>query len=152
MPLEMPDDDFEALGDCSVSVTDNGELFIRGHLTVGERSGSYELVIPREHSLRLARDITKDDPELLELRDERDALKRHYDAAAPEHNLLELLDMYMENELEAKRKLEAAEERLGTIGELLSSNGCDCECDCGPEEHDDDCDLCLAHRIDEVLQ
>ncbi len=28
------------------------------------------------------------------LREERDALQRHYDAAAPEHNLLALLDLY----------------------------------------------------------
>jgi hypothetical protein len=32
---------------------------------------------------------------------ERDALKRHYDAAAPEHNLLALLDLYEERERQA---------------------------------------------------
>lgn len=35
---------------------------------------------------------------------ERDASKRHYDAAGPEHNLLALLDLYHDRKMEAERE------------------------------------------------
>lgn len=38
------------------------------------------------------------------------------------------------------------------IGSLLESNGCDCECEHHWEEHDDDCERCLACRIASVLE
>jgi hypothetical protein len=43
---------------------------------------------------------------------ERDALQRHYDAAAPEHNLLALLDLYEARERTAEARLARAEEAL----------------------------------------
>jgi hypothetical protein len=36
---------------------------------------------------------------------ERDALQRHFDAAAPEHNLLALLDLYHERECAAEQEV-----------------------------------------------
>lgn len=41
--------------------------------------------------------------------------------------------------------------KLDAIGKLLSQNGCDCDCDHAPEDHDDDCELCLACRIGAVV-
>lgn len=38
------------------------------------------------------------------------------------------------------------------VGAVLSANGCDCECDHHSEEHDDDCERCLACRIQDALQ
>jgi hypothetical protein len=37
------------------------------------------------------------------------------------------------------------------IGDLLSDNGCDCECGHDWEGHDDECDRCLACRVNDVL-
>lgn len=42
---------------------------------------------------------------------ERDALQRHYDAAAPEHNLLALLDLYFDRQQEAKAERDAERSR-----------------------------------------
>ena len=47
--------------------------------------------------------------------------------------------------------IRAADVRLRAIGDLLEQNGCDCECDHHPEEHADDCDRCLACRINDAL-
>lgn len=41
--------------------------------------------------------------------------------------------------------------RTSAIGGLLGENGCDCDCEHHPDEHDDECELCLACRIDAVL-
>lgn len=48
-------------------------------------------------------------------------------------------------------KAEADAERLHCIGDLLADNGCNCDCDHHPDEHDDDCERCLACRIGAVL-
>lgn len=39
------------------------------------------------------------------------------------------------------------------LGEVLAANGCECECDCiqEPDGHEDDCDPCLACRVDRVV-
>lgn len=37
------------------------------------------------------------------------------------------------------------------IGALLASNGCDCECEHSADEHDDDCERCLACRVESAL-
>lgn len=42
-------------------------------------------------------------------------------------------------------------QKLDRIGELLSENGCECECGHHYEDHDDDCERCLACRIGEVV-
>lgn len=61
-----------------------------------------------------ATDLQRRLDELDDVERERDALRRHYDAAAPEHNLLALLDLYMSNlrsaedELDRMRRIEAA--------------------------------------------
>lgn len=48
---------------------------------------------------------------------------------------------------ERNRLWREAEAKLNRVRELLEENGCDCECDHHPEEHDDDCERCLACRI-----
>lgn len=67
------------------------------------------------------------------------------DGSNGEYNVLELLDLYHDQRL-------IAEGKIARIGELLGANGCDCECDHHWEEHDDDCERCLACRIADVLQ
>lgn len=40
---------------------------------------------------------------------------------------------------------------IGQVRQLLEYDGCSCDCDCGPGEHDDECDRCLACRIEIVI-
>lgn len=61
-----------------------------------------------------------------EARAERDALKRHYDAAAPEHNLLALLDLY-ESRCDARPDITPEEARgslkfIGALGMAVNPN------------------------------
>ena len=44
-----------------------------------------------------------------------------------------------------------AQQKLDRICKLLSANGCECECGHHYEDHDDDCERCLACLIDEVV-
>jgi hypothetical protein len=53
---------------------------------------------------------------------ERDALQRHYDAAAPEHNLLALLDLYDDRRVEALRERDAALAKLATQAEAIEAH------------------------------
>lgn len=70
-------------------------------------------------------------------------------AAAKEASLLcELLCEFANARADMLR---AAEAKLKAIGQLLEANGCDCECDHHFEEHDSDCERCLACRIGGVL-
>ena len=82
---------------------------------------------------------------------EVDRLRKLFDDAGQgEHNVLALIDHY-------QAWADAADERLAerlakqtrTIRRLLEDVGCDCECAgrCGTE-HDDDCERCLACRIE----
>ena len=48
-------------------------------------------------------------------RAERDALQRHFDAAAPEHNLPALLDLYFERQQKAEKEREEAREMLRLV-------------------------------------
>ena len=41
---------------------------------------------------------------------------------------------------------------LDKVRALLSENGCDCTCEHHYEEHDDECELCLACRVGEVMK
>lgn len=42
--------------------------------------------------------------------------------------------------------------RITAVNDLLSANGCDCECDHAIEDdHEEDCERCLACRIDAAL-
>lgn len=59
------------------------------------------------------------------------------DAGQGEHNVLALIDHYQRNSMEA-------DERLRVVRGLLEKNGCDCECDHCWEDHDEDCERCLA--------
>lgn len=37
------------------------------------------------------------------------------------------------------------------VGVVLAANGCDCDCGHSSDEHDDDCDRCLACRVEGAL-
>jgi len=43
------------------------------------------------------------------------------------------------------------ENKIEAVGELLAENGCDCDCDHGYDDHNVECDRCLACRIDAAL-
>lgn len=47
-----------------------------------------------------------------------------------------------------------ARARLAAVGDVIAENGCNCDCDClvGHEPHEEDCDPCLACRIQVVLK
>jgi uncharacterized protein (UPF0371 family) len=44
-----------------------------------------------------------------------------------------------------------AEVQLQAVRSLLEKNGCDCNCEHHHEEHDGDCERCLACRIGEAV-
>lgn len=52
-------------------------------------------------------------------RQERDALQCHFDAAAPEHNLPALLDLYFERQQRAEKERDEAREMLADVVPLL---------------------------------
>lgn len=81
----------------------------------------------------------------LEWKAEADRLRRLFDAAGQgEHNVLALIDHYQANSMDA-------DARLRTVRTLLEDNGCDCPCEHHWEEHDDDCERCLACDISEAV-
>lgn len=45
----------------------------------------------------------------------------------------------------------AAEDKIDAVRVLLENNGCDCPCEHHSEEHDDDCDRCLACMVSGAL-
>ena len=51
----------------------------------------------------------------------------------------------------APRGYQKDRQALERIAGWLVFNGCDCECDHSPDEHDPDCEQCLACRIDAEL-
>jgi hypothetical protein len=67
------------------------------------------------------------------------------DAGQGEHNVLALVDHYQWLALEAAARIRAARA-------VLEENGCDCECGCDPDGHNDDCEPCLACRVEEALE
>lgn len=50
-----------------------------------------------------------------------------------------------------ERKVELLQKALTEIRSIITANGCDCECDHCEEEHDEDCERCLACRIGKVF-
>ena len=48
-------------------------------------------------------------------------------------------------------RIRELEQRLERVSSLLAHNGCDCPCDHHHEEHDDDCERCLACQIGAAL-
>lgn len=76
---------------------------------------------------------------------EADRLRKLFDDAGQgEHNVLALIDHYQRNSMDA-------DERLRAVRKLLEWNGCECECEHHWEDHDDDCDRCLACLIGEAV-
>lgn len=56
--------------------------------------------------------------------------------------------------VEALREVEALKRDLAatrSIAKILQENGCDCECDHSSEEHDAECERCLACRIADAM-
>lgn len=43
------------------------------------------------------------------------------------------------------------DKRLQAVRELLEKNGCDCPCDHHQDEHDPDCEICVACRIGQAV-
>lgn len=41
--------------------------------------------------------------------------------------------------------------RMEEVARILSRNGCECECEHHWEDHEDDCERCLACEIEEAL-
>ena len=54
--------------------------------------------------------------------------------------------------VERNRLWRDAGDKIDLITGILARNGCDCDCDHSAEEHDDDCERCLACRIAHVLE
>ena len=63
----------------------------------------------------------------------------------------ELRDRLERHARERHRALQTAQDKLRAIGRLIEQNGCDCGCDHHYEDHDEDCELCLACRIGKVV-
>lgn len=76
---------------------------------------------------------------------EADRLRKLFDDAGEgQYNVLNLVESYQRNSMEA-------DERLRVVRRLLEENGCDCPCDHHPDERGDDCEVCLACRIGEAV-
>lgn len=81
----------------------------------------------------------------MEWKAEADRLRKLFDDAGEgQYNVLNLVESYQRNSMEA-------DERLRAVRKLLEWNGCECECSHHWEDHDDDCDRCLACRIGEAV-
>jgi hypothetical protein len=78
---------------------------------------------------------------LLELVDESDDLQR--ELGWRDEHIAELRQLFVD----AREGRRTAEYKLEIVGRLLQYDGCSCECDHHWEEHDEDCNLCLACRI-----
>lgn len=66
------------------------------------------------------------------------------DAGEGQFNVLNLVESYQRNSMEA-------DERLRAVRKLLEENGCECPCDHHPDERGPDCEVCLACRIGEAV-
>lgn len=76
---------------------------------------------------------------------EADRLRKLFDDAGEgQYNVLNLVDHYQRNSMEA-------DERLRVVRRLLEENGCDCPCDHHADERGPDCEVCLACRIGEAV-
>ena len=52
----------------------------------------------------------------------------------------------------AQAERDEATTKLVAVAKRLEENGCDCECNHCWEDHDEDCERCLACLIDETIQ
>ena len=76
---------------------------------------------------------------------EADRLRKLFDDAGEgQFNVLNLVESYQRNSMEA-------DERLRAVRKLLEENGCECPCDHHPDERGPDCEVCLACRIGEAV-
>ena len=76
---------------------------------------------------------------------EADRLRKLFDDAGEgQYNVLNLVESYQRNSMEA-------DERLRVVRRLLEENGCDCPCDHHADERGPDCEVCLACRIGEAV-
>lgn len=66
------------------------------------------------------------------------------EAEQDEHNALALSDHY-------QREATIASVRLQRVRELLETNGCNCKCDHRFDEHEPECERCLACRVSETV-
>lgn len=66
------------------------------------------------------------------------------DAGEGQYNVLNLVESYQRNSMEA-------DERLRAVRKLLEKNGCECPCDHHPDERGPDCEVCLACLIGEAV-
>lgn len=56
-------------------------------------------------------------------------------------------------EIESLRaERDALREGAKRVADLLEENGCNCDCECDSDGHDDDCDPCLACRVDAAIR
>ena len=77
---------------------------------------------------------------------EADRLRKLFDDAGEgQYNVLNLVESYQRNSMEA-------DERLRVVRRLLEENGCDCPCDHHADERGPDCEVCLACRIGEAAR
>lgn len=76
---------------------------------------------------------------------EADRLRKLFDDAGEgQYNVLNLVESYQRNPMEA-------DERLRAVRKLLEENGCECPCDHHWEERGPDCEICLACLIGEAV-
>lgn len=76
---------------------------------------------------------------------EADRLRKLFDDAGEgQYNVLNLVESYQRNSMEA-------DDRLRAVRKLLEENGCECPCDHHWEERGPDCEICLACRIGEAV-
>ncbi len=76
---------------------------------------------------------------------EADRLRKLFDDAGEgQYNVLNLVESYQRNSMEA-------DERLRAVRKLLEENGCECPCDHHWEERGPDCEICLACLIGEAV-
>lgn len=76
---------------------------------------------------------------------EADRLRKLFDDAGEgQYNVLNLVESYQRNSMEA-------DERLRAVRKLLEENGCNCPCDHHADERGPDCEVCLACRIGEAV-
>lgn len=84
-------------------------------------------------------------PDVVEKVAEAERLRKLFDDAGEgQYNVLNLVESYQRNSMEA-------DERLRAVRRLLEENGCDCPCDHHPDERGPDCEVCLACRIAEAV-
>lgn len=67
------------------------------------------------------------------------------DAGEGQYNVLNLVDHYQRDAMEAQC-------RIRGVREVLEKNGCDCDCDHHPQEHNAACERCLACRVCDALE